>query len=76
MQVRVGSTDRAFLHGLITSTDGLTVVVFPPSVCKACGEEFVNRAKLRCQNCQKVPEFAAQPALVSMSRLTGQWHEE
>ena len=69
----MGSTDRALLHGLITNTDGLTVVVFLPSACKSCGEEFVNRAELRCQNCQRGPELAAQPALVSMRRLTGEW---
>ena len=69
----MGLTDRAFLHGLITCTSGLTVVFIPPSACKACGEEFVNRAELRCQNCQRMPELAAQPALVSKRRLTGQW---
>ena len=51
VQVRVGSTDRAFLHGLTTRTDGLSVVFFPPSACKACGEEFVNVTKLHNHNC-------------------------
>ena len=45
--IRVGSTDRALLHGWTTRTDGpLTVVFFPPTVGKACGEEFANRANL------------------------------
>ena len=63
VQVRVGSIDRAFLHGLTTRTDGLSVVFFPPSACKVCGEEFVSRTELHGQNCQKMPELAAQPAL-------------
>ena len=53
MQARVGSTDRAFLHGLTTRTDGLSVVFSPSSACKACGEEIVNRTKLHSHNCQR-----------------------
>ena len=76
VQVRVGSIDRAFLHGLATHTDGLSVVFFPPSECKACCEEFVSRTQLHCQNCQRMPELAAQPAPASKRRLTDQWHVE
>ena len=43
MQVRVGSTDCAFLHGLTARTDGLSVVFFTSSARKACSKEFVNR---------------------------------
>ena len=39
VQVRVGSADRASLRGLTERTDGLPVVFFPPTVCKARGEE-------------------------------------
>ena len=52
MQVRVGSTDRAFLQGLTTRTDGLAVVSFPSSPCKPCGEEFVNHTKLHNHDCR------------------------
>ena len=76
MQVRVGSTDRAFLHGLTTRTDGLSVVFFPPSACKACGEESVNRTKLHNHSCQRMLELAAPPALASKKRLADQWHVE
>ena len=73
VQVRVGSIERAFLHGLPTRTNGLSVVLCPPSACKACGEEFVSRTELHCQNCQMRPELAAQSALVTKRRLTDQW---
>ena len=52
MQDRVGSNKRAFLHGLTTRTDGLSVV-FPLSVCKASGEEFVNRKSCTTTTRQK-----------------------
>ena len=45
VQVRVDSIDHAFLHGLTTRTDGLSVVFFPLSVCKACGEEFLSSSQ-------------------------------
>ena len=51
MQVRVGSTDRAFRHGLTARTDGLSVILFPSPMRKACGEKFVNRTKLHNHNC-------------------------
>ena len=35
---------RALRHGWTTCADGLSVVFFPPSVCKACGEEYVDRS--------------------------------
>ena len=54
MQVRVGSTDRALLHGLTARTDGLSVILFPSPVRKACGEEFVNRTKLHTHHCQRM----------------------
>ena len=76
VQVRVGSTDRAFLRGLAPRTDGLSVVFFPPSVCKACGEGFENRTKLHNHDCQRGREPAAQPALASRKRLADQWPDE
>ena len=76
MQVRVGPTDRALLHGFTARTDGLAVVFFSLTVCKACGKELVNRTKLHNQNCQRMFELAAQPALASEKRLSDQWHDE
>ena len=76
VQVRVGSTDRAFLHGLAARTDGFSVVFFPSPVCKACGEEFVNRAKLHTHSCQRMRELAAPPALASGKRLADKWPDE
>ena len=46
MQVRVGSTDRALLRGLVPRTGGLLVVFFTLTVCKARSEEFGNRTNL------------------------------
>ena len=69
MQVRVGWADRASLHGLTTRTGGLPVVFFPPTVCRACGKEFVNRTKLHNHSCHRMLELAAQPALSSRKRL-------
>ena len=37
-----GWAERAPLHGLTTRTDGPPVIFFPPTVCKACGEENAN----------------------------------
>ena len=54
----MGSTDRVFLHGLTTRTDGPSVVFFPPSARKACSEELVNRTKLHNHNCQRGPSRA------------------
>ena len=45
MQVRVGWVDRLFLQGVTTRTDG-PPVLFPPTVCKACGEENASRTNL------------------------------
>ena len=53
VQVRVDPIDYVFLHGLITRTDGLSVVLSPPSVCKTCGEEFVNLTRMHNHNCQR-----------------------
>ena len=62
VQDHAGLTNRAFLHGLTTHTDGLSVVFFPSSACKACGEEFVNRTKLDNHVCQRGRELAVSPA--------------
>ena len=72
----MGSADRAFLHGLTRRTDDLTVVVFPSSVCKACGKEYVNRTKLHNHNCQRMFELAAWPALATRKRLAARWRGE
>ena len=32
----MSSVDTAFLHGLTSQTDGLSVTFFPPLQCKAC----------------------------------------
>ena len=61
MQDHAGLINRAFLHGLTTHTDGLSVVFFPSSACKACGEEFVNRTKLHNVG-QRGRELAVLPA--------------
>ena len=50
MQDHVGLSNRSFRHGLTTRTDGLSVVFFSLSVCKACGEEFVNLKRLHNHN--------------------------
>ena len=76
MQVRVGSTGRAFLHRLTTRTDGLAVVFFPLTVCKVCGKEYVARTKLHNLNCQRMFELAAQPAQASRQRLADRWLDE
>ena len=43
VEVCMSLVDTAFLHGLTTQTDGLSVTFFPPLQCKACHKEFVNR---------------------------------
>ena len=66
MRDRVGSNKRAFLHGLTTRTDGLSMV-FPLSICKACGEEFVNRKSCTTTTCQSdVDSVAVSPAQACM----------
>ena len=45
------------------------VVFFLPTVCKGCGEEFVNRAKLHNHDCQRRLDLAAPPALAWRRRL-------
>ena len=60
VQVRVGSTNRAFLHGLTTRTGG-------------CGEGLVNRTKLHNHSCQRGREVAAPPALASGKGPANQW---
>ena len=53
VQVRVGSIDHAFLHGLTTRTDGLSGVFFQPGVCKTGSEETVNLTRLHNDNFQR-----------------------
>ena len=74
--VRVGSTDRAFLHVKTKRKGGRAVVFFPSSVCKACGKEYVNRTKLHNHNRQRMFELAAQTALASRKRLAARWRGE
>ena len=62
VQVRVDLIDHAFLHGLITRTNGLSVVFFPPSVCKACGEEFCHPHKAAHKELSEKVELAVSSA--------------
>ena len=36
----MSSVDTAFLHGLTTQTDSLSVTFFPPMQYQACAKEF------------------------------------
>ena len=69
VQARVGCVDRATLRGLATSTDGLLVLFFPPSVYMVCGEEFVNRTYLHDHDSDQRPDLVAPPALAARKRL-------
>ena len=69
----MGSTDRPILHDLARRTGGRTVFVFPSSVCKACGKEYVNRTELRTHNCQEKLRLAAWPSLAAEERLAARW---
>ena len=59
VQVRVGATDRAFLRGSTTCTDGLSLIFLHSCMCKVCGEELVNRTKLH--NCQRKVDSLTPP---------------
>ena len=53
MQDHVGLINHAFLHWLTIHTNALTLVFVLSSVCKMCGEEFVNRLKRQNNNVSK-----------------------
>ena len=57
----MSSVDTAFLHGLTTQTDGLSVTFFPTLQCKACHKEFVNRKGLRSHKCVREEQLLRRP---------------
>ena len=61
VEVCMSSVDTAFLHGLTTQTDVLTVTFFPPLLCMACHKEFVNRKGLRSHKCVREEEHLRFP---------------
>ena len=68
----MSTTDRALLHGLTTRPDGIAMVFFPLTVCKACGKKFVNRTKQHNHSCRRMFGLAVQRALVLKKRLADQ----
>ena len=46
-EVCMSSVDTAFLHGLTTQTDGMSLTFFQPMRCKACQKELVRQPKKR-----------------------------
>ena len=64
----MSSVHTAFLHGLTTQTDSLSVTFLPPVQYKECAKEFVNRKGLRkhklCSHkCVRAGELPQQPLL-------------
>ena len=57
VEVCMSSVDTAFLHGLMTQTNGLSVTFFTPLQCRACHKEFVNRKGLRSHRCVREEEL-------------------
>ena len=54
VEVCMSSVGTAFLHGLTTQTNGLSVTLFTPLQCRACHKEFVNRKRsAQPQMCQR-----------------------
>ena len=62
VQVRVGSTNRALLRGLITYTDGLYVIFFPALCVQGVRQGVVNHKKSHNHDRQKKVDSAAPPA--------------
>ena len=60
VQVRVRCAERAPLPGL-TARMVPPVVLYPPTVCKACSEECASRTNLHNHDCERRLELAAPP---------------
>ena len=71
VEVCMSLIDIAFLHGLTTQTDGLSVTFFPPLHRKACHKEFVKRKGLQPQVCQRRRASAALPQAEEVSSSLG-----